>query len=146
MRSWPTARHVAIATVLLLAGCGGGATGGDDPREPVVDAARDYQTAVLDEDAESYCDALTGAAKEEIISTTAPLGGPTSCAGSAKRIFDLAGKDDLEGIRSARDALKSENARVRGNKATVKLLSGRKLKLSRAGDAWLIADPTPTRK
>ena len=138
-----------VAALLVTAGCGGDEGGGAgagsaprDEREAVAEATRAYQDTVLDEDADAFCDRLTGSAKQEVIATTAALGGPVSCPESAKRVFDQAGEDDRQRIKQSRDALSPSAARVRGGAATVTLPeSGRKLGLRKAGDEWLISSP-----
>lgn len=105
----------------------------------MTDAVKSYQSAAIDKDTGAYCALLSGDAKEEVIATTAPLGGVTDCEGSAKRIFDTAGKDDLAKVSQGRDALKPSDATVRGAAATVRLASGRTLRMSRTGDEWLVA-------
>ena len=73
---------MTVAVLLVTAGCGGDEGGGAgagsaprDEREAVVEATRAYQDTVLDEDADAFCDRLTGSAKQEVIATTAALGG-----------------------------------------------------------------------
>jgi len=112
---------LTVAVLLVTAGCGGDEGGGagagsapGDEREAVVEATRAYQDTVLDEDADAFCDRLTGSAKQEVIATTAALGGPVSCPESAKRVFDQAGEDDRQRIKQSRDALSPSAARVRG--------------------------------
>ena len=140
---------VTIAVLLVTAGCGGDEGGGggaasapSDERAAVVEATRAYQDTVLDEDADAFCDRLTGDGKQELVATAAALGGPVGCSESAKRVFDLAGEDDRQRIKQSRDALSPADARVRAGTATVTLPeSGRKLGLRKVGDEWLISSP-----
>jgi hypothetical protein len=131
--------------VSLLAGCGGGDSGprtgkaGGDQRAEVVEAAKSYQSAVLDKNAKTFCDLLAGKAKEEVLSVAAGLGGPASCEESAKRVFDLAGRDDLARVRRSRDQLRPESVTIRGDRATVRLGNGRRLKMLRSEGGWLVA-------
>jgi len=140
---------MAMAGAVWIAGCGGdGQEAGPTPsargdqRSEVVEVVRRLQTAVLDSDATSYCDALTGDAKRKVVTELAPLGGPTGCEESAERVFDLAGRDELAQIERARKVLKPGDVTIRRRRAVVRLDSGRRLRLSRSSAGWLVSDPS----
>lgn len=133
----------AAAACLLIAGCGSGSGKPKDARTAVVDATRAYQNTVLNHNAAGYCNALTGKAKAETIATVAPLGGATDCQTSAKRVFDLSGADDLQRVKTARDALQVSDVTLTGSTATVRLVSGKVLELVKVGDGWLISTVKP---
>lgn len=132
-------RGSLIATLITLAGCGGGPS--DDPREAVLETVRAHQDAVLRGDGAAYCTRMTTEAKAEVVATVAALGGATSCEESAKRAFDIAGKDDLAKVEQSRDQMSVNDVTVNGTRATARLpASGRTIPLVRIGDDWLIAD------
>jgi hypothetical protein len=140
----------AVAIAVMLAACGGDEPSprsksrerADDRRESVVDAVREYQGAFLDKDAEAICNSLTGRGKRVLIATVAPLGGPAGCTASARRIFDVVGEDELRRIEQTRRSIGPDDVRLRRRRATVRLRgTGRRLRLQRVGDQWLISDP-----
>jgi hypothetical protein len=141
-----------VAIALAAVGCGGndgggaGRSGGGD-KAAVVETTKRFQTAVLEDDGETYCDVLTGAAKRKLVAELAPLGQGFDCPKVAEKAFSLAGEDELQLVERSRRDLKERHVRVRGSRAVVTLpTSKRVLRLRKAGGSWLVSDPFSARK
>ena len=133
------------ASAALFAGCG--AAGSDDPRQAVVEAFGVHQSALLDEDAETYCGTLTADAEDEILATVAGLGrGISGCEKSAEAIFEFAGKRERRRVERAREEVTTADVRLRGRRAGITLPSGRVLDMRQEDGEWLVADPSANRK
>lgn len=127
-----------VAVALALGGCGTQRPATEKAK--VVETVKAFQTAILDHDGGKYCDLLTGAEKRNIITRLAPLGGGVDCAKAIEKAYGVVGEDDLEKTRVAREKLAERDVRVTGAKSTVTLPSGKKLRLTKSGDKWLISD------
>lgn len=133
----------AVVT-LALAGCGGSdedASSGKeaDARSDVVDVVKRYQTATLESDGQTFCDLLTGKAKRDLVVQFAALSPTGDCEKAATRIFDLAGRDEIAQVKRARKTLTLSDVTLTGRRASVRLDSGRRLRLAHTGAGWLVS-------
>ena len=106
-----------------------------------METVKEFQTAALDRDGDRYCDLLTGDAKRNVIVDLAPLGLGFECPNVIEKAFRLMGKDDFERVRLARERLTVRDVKLTGTAASVRLASGKMLRLRRSGGIWLISKP-----
>ena len=72
---------IAVASVAVLAGCGGQSTAGSSPREQVTAVARAYNHAFLTRDGKRMCALMTRSLRRQLITPAgARMPHPSSCA------------------------------------------------------------------
>jgi hypothetical protein len=123
---------VIVASIVLLAGCGGGDS--DDPAEPV----RVYFDALADGNGERACGQVTGAAQREMVGYAAemlPEFRITSCASAIRRLAGVLGPDERALLKEASFTVKRN-----GDQATVTPKgAARPAQVERISGRWLIA-------
>ena len=126
---------LAVAGVVALGGCGGGAT----ERGDVTKAVRVWTAYMADGNAREMCARMTPAAQEEMLNyaqayTAIPPS--ASCVVNAVRFIR---KLPANGLRQARDA-DVDQIHIEGSVATVRMAHGgpNEVVLRRQGGAWKI--------
>lgn len=110
-----------------------------DPRLAVVAVVRRYQQDFVDGDGNHACTLLSAAGRRQM--TTG--GGGKTCAESVKRVLDQASAADMKLIKRTRAGIHVNDVIIRGERATVGIGKGDRLRLVCKDERWFVDDPSP---
>lgn len=130
------AAALAVAAVLLVAGCGGSSAPPD--RDQVSATVLDYAHAFGAGDGAKACDQLTPAARARFLQLVALLARTTNCPTAVRRVEQAVGPQAAAAFRAARVS----SVQVHGSTATARLIAGAQsaaVRLTKQGGRWRLA-------
>ena len=135
---------VAIALIVLLAGCGGG----DSEEAAAADVVSEFLTALAEEDGARACAQLTESARQVVSTAANEVPGVNSpyCAAVLERIAALIPGGSRAALRDLPEGISADDARIESETAVVTVPGARlPIELTKSDRGWLITDQTMRR-